>query len=147
MLITPFYLMRLGGIYNMEPIKNFHWGLMSLAFMRLYHYLVLQPISFATQINLNSMMCPAISDPFTGPWYRIAANLHQTFFIVLHGKLYCILGDMFFVPKHEKRLIVAKTAHSQTLDANGNNIEYDKKPACNSCAGDTTPEEKLVKQE
>jgi hypothetical protein len=99
MLITPLYLMRLGGIYNMEPLKNFHWGFMSLAFMRCYHYLVLQPMSFATNVNINSMMCPAVSDPFVGPWYRLAANIHQTLFILLHGKAYCMIGEWFFVPK------------------------------------------------
>jgi hypothetical protein len=86
----------------MEPLNNFHWALMSLGFMRLYHYLVLQPLSFATNVNLNSIMCPAISDPFNGPFYRLAANIHQTFFIVAHGKLYCLVGELFFSPKPSK---------------------------------------------
>ncbi|CAF0881584.1 unnamed protein product [Brachionus calyciflorus] len=103
MLITPLYLMRLGGIYNMEPLINLHWGFMSIGFMRLYHYLVLQPISFATEVNLNSIMCPAVSDPFEGPWYRIAANMHQTLFILLHGKMYCIIGKRFFVPRSNEK--------------------------------------------
>ena len=99
MLITPLYLMRLGGIYNMEPYWNFHWALMSIACVRLYHYLVLQPLSFATGVNLNSTMCPAVSDPFNGPFYRIAANLHQIPFIFLFGKCYCFIGRTFFHPK------------------------------------------------
>jgi hypothetical protein len=40
-----------------------------------------------------------VSDPFKGQFYRIAANLHQTPFIFLHGKLYCYLGNKFFSPK------------------------------------------------
>lgn len=106
----------------MEPLSNFHWGFMSIGFMRLYHYIILQPISFITEVNLNSIMCPAVSDPFEGPWYRIAAHLHQTLFILLHGKIYCIIGQKFFVPKHTE----IKTEVSQVknlVDANGNNIE------------------------
>ena len=101
MLVTPFYLMRLGGIYNMESLANWHWTFLSISIMRLYHYVVLQPLSFATNVNLNSMMCPAISDPFAGPWYRVASNIYSTLFIALHGKIYCWLGEKFFVPKSD----------------------------------------------
>lgn len=161
MLVTPLYLMRLGGIYNMEPLSNFHWGIMSLSFMRLYHYTVLQPLSFLTEVNLNSMMCPAISDPFQGPLYRIAANTHQTAFILLHGKLYCFIGEKFFVPKLKKtepsspnkqidegESSEKKVLTSKYLDANGNNIKQvnsnsylsksdnDSDNTCNSCDDD-----------
>lgn len=117
MLITPFYLMRLGGIYNMEPLLNFDWLLMSVGILRLYHYLVLQPISILTEVNLNSMMCPAISDPFNGVWYRVAACFHQTAFITIHGKLTCFVGMKFFAPKKDviKEII--------EIDANGNHIK------------------------
>ncbi|RNA39052.1 transmembrane protein -like [Brachionus plicatilis] len=125
MLVTPLYLMRLGGIYNMEPLSNFHWGFISIGFMRLYHYLVLQPISFMTEVNLNSIMCPAVSDPFEGPWYRIAAHIHQTLFILLHGKIYCIIGQKFFVPKQVEIKTVSVHDAKKLIDANGNCIEPD----------------------
>ena len=150
----------------MEPLTNFHWGFMSLAIMRLYHYLILQPISFATNVNLNNTMCPAISDPFNGQWYRLAANFHQTFFIMLHGKLYIFIGNKFFVPKHSQpqdenaTLKDDDTQHSRNyLDANGNNItkavlnaqDSDQADAsaksatlraCNSC--NASPSQKVV---
>lgn len=111
----------------MEPIRNFHWGFMSIGFMRLYHYLILQPISFITEVNLNSIMCPAVSDPFEGPWYRIAAHVHQTFFILLHGKIYCLIGKKFFVPNQPKIQIDTVFESKKLIDANGNNIELDEK--------------------
>lgn len=115
--------MRLGGIYNMEPLMNLDWLFMSVGILRLYHYLVLQPISILTEVNLNSMMCPAISDPFNGPYYRIAACFHQTAFIFIHGKLTCFIGMTFFAPKaYSKKPI--------ELDKNGNNIQIEKSNKC-----------------
>lgn len=35
------------------------------------------------------MVCPAISDPFRGRYWRVAAVFHQTFFVAVHGKIYC----------------------------------------------------------
>jgi len=101
LLVTPFYLMRLGGIYTMEALTDFNWVFMTLGFVRLYHFFVLQPLSWTTLVNLNNVMCPAVSDPFNSQWYRVAANLHQTAFYILHGKLYYIIGSKFFVPKSE----------------------------------------------
>jgi hypothetical protein len=116
MLFTPFYLMRLGGIYNMEPLLNFDWLFMSVGILRLYHYAVLLPLSLLTEVNLNAMMCPAVSDPFNGPWYRVAACFHQTVFIAIHGKLVCFIGEKFFAPK-------ADNDTKKGIDVNSNHIK------------------------
>ncbi|VDP19785.1 unnamed protein product [Echinostoma caproni] len=39
-----------------------------------------------TGINLNHMLCPAVSDPFEGPHYRVIAMIHQPALILILGK-------------------------------------------------------------
>jgi hypothetical protein len=109
---------------------------MSCGFIRLYHYLLLQPLSIVsidvvicknrficfsqpnffklvklTLVNINNMICPAISDPFKGEWYRVAANIHQTIFHIIQGKLITIVGNTFFAPKESSET-------TPTTDAN-----------------------------
>ncbi|KAL4708073.1 hypothetical protein ACJJTC_009852 [Scirpophaga incertulas] len=93
MFVIPYYLLRIGGVYNIEPFWDFNWSIFSYCLNLLYHFIVLQIIAIPAQVNLNHMLCPAILDPFDGPWFRIAAVIHQAFLCPILCKLYCLIAE------------------------------------------------------
>lgn len=120
--LTEIIIHSIPGVYNVEPLKDFNWAIFSYCLNLLYHFIILQVIAIVSilfklvfiimyapsqthnnvlkyfmfqpaQVNLNHMLCPAILDPFEGPWYRVAAVLHQALLCPLLCKLYCIIAD------------------------------------------------------
>ena len=73
-------------------IDYFGWGLMAYGVWGLFHFIVLQPLATLTLANLNSMLCPAITDPFRGPNYRSYGIVHQFFITLVFGCVTNLLG-------------------------------------------------------
>jgi len=96
LLLTPLYLTTIGGQFHLDPPSGLAWPAMAFSLYSLYHWVLLQPIGLMLQTNLNNMICPAISDPFHGPYYRVVAMSHQTILVPLVGTLYAILAQWFF---------------------------------------------------
>ncbi|KAH8253763.1 hypothetical protein KR032_006789 [Drosophila birchii] len=83
--IIPIYIIR-SGAYTVEDLGEFHWSHIGTAFMLFYHFVLLSPLSIFTGINLDHMLCAAMSDPFQGPNYRLFACCHQTLLCPLLSK-------------------------------------------------------------
>ncbi|KAI3378166.1 hypothetical protein SNEBB_004827 [Seison nebaliae] len=63
-----------------------------LGVQRIYNLLILQPIAFVTGVNLNNIMCPAISDPFSNTChYRYFVHCHQTLLVFVLSYIYAYL--------------------------------------------------------
>ncbi|XP_067008114.1 transmembrane protein 164 [Anabrus simplex] len=95
MMIVPYYLLRLGGVYNVEKLSDFSWCALSYGLNIAYHFGILQIFAIPSQVNLNHMLCPTAQDPFYGPYYRVCAVIHQSLLCPLTCKSYCYISDFF----------------------------------------------------
>ncbi|XP_035726923.1 transmembrane protein 164-like [Vespa mandarinia] len=93
MLVIPYYLLRIGGVYNVEPLSDLNWSILSYGFNLAYHFWILQLIALPVQVNLSHMLCSAVLDPFEGQNYRMGAFVHQGLLCPFLSKLLCYLYD------------------------------------------------------
>ncbi|XP_035791032.1 uncharacterized protein LOC118466163 [Anopheles albimanus] len=98
MVIIPIYLLKTGGVYNMEALNDFTWNVIGYAALIIYHFGVLQIAATPVQVNLNHMLCPALKDPFEGPNYRVCAVFHEAILCTLLCKLVTFLFSPLPVP-------------------------------------------------
>lgn len=98
MLVIPFYLLKIGGSYTAEPVHDFSWALVSMGVLYIIYFVPVQYLAYISLVNLNNMLCPAVSDPFYGQYYRICAMTHQALLIPTVGKFYTWLSQQFLTP-------------------------------------------------
>lgn len=95
LIIVPFFLVSCQGPFTLEPVWDFTWATLTFTVFSFYMLLFLQPLGMLLHVNLNNMVCPAVSDPFSGPYYRMIACCHQPALIFLIGKIFCVVGHKF----------------------------------------------------
>ncbi|XP_017753925.1 PREDICTED: transmembrane protein 164 [Eufriesea mexicana] len=95
MVVIPYYLLRIGGVYNVEPLSDMSWCILSYGINLAYHFWVIQAVALPIQVNLSHMLCAAVLDPFEGQYYRIWAFIHQALLCPLLCKLFCYISDFF----------------------------------------------------
>ncbi|KXJ09724.1 transmembrane protein 164 [Exaiptasia diaphana] len=104
LVVVPFFLIFCKGPYLMEDLLDFNWATLTFSLYTFYMFLVLQPIGILSEVNLNSMICPAISDPFSGPYYRIMACWYIPALIFLVGKSVCVAGTVMLKMLDDKKM-------------------------------------------
>ncbi|XP_067943941.1 transmembrane protein 164-like [Watersipora subatra] len=93
MIVTiPIILLYQRGPYTTEPFKEWGWSVMALGILYFIYWIPVQGLCILTEVNLNNMVCPAISDPFYGRFYRLIAMGHCAVCILGFGKLYTYLS-------------------------------------------------------
>ena len=58
----------------------------------LFHFLILLPLAAFSLANLNSILCPSITDPFSGQNYRSWAMIHQLVLTLFCGFFLSLFG-------------------------------------------------------
>ncbi|CAH8830849.1 unnamed protein product [Trichobilharzia szidati] len=89
-ILIPACFLNQNSEFSVEPINDLSWMLFALSAQILYHFLILQPIALLTGVNLNNILCPAVSDPFPGPNYRMWAVFHQSVMVFVVGKIFTL---------------------------------------------------------
>ncbi|XP_045200551.2 transmembrane protein 164-like [Mercenaria mercenaria] len=116
MMIIPYYLMKIGGVYTPEKLSDMSWTLLSLGWLYFFHFVPLNYLAVLSQVNLNNMLCPAVSDPFYGRLYRICGMIHQVLLIPLIGKFIVWTSFKFKLTKpndrYEVKVFVKESGHN-----------------------------------
>jgi hypothetical protein len=95
LLAIPLYLIWSGGpSFTTEPYWDIGYSLIAYAIFGLFNFVFLQILAEYTLANLNSILCPAIADPFAGHDYRLHALWHQLVQAIFGAKCYGLLSTL-----------------------------------------------------
>lgn len=92
LLVIPIYLLRHYSVPTKSLRELMNWSFIAYGVWGLYHYVFLQPLALLTLGNLNSVLCPAITDPFRGPYYRLHGMWHQLIATAVSGGFWFFFG-------------------------------------------------------
>jgi len=94
-LLVPLYLLTIedGHGYQFHPSFDMHWYIKSYWVWSLWHFVIMMWTGYFTLANVGSMLCPAASDPFSGPDYRMVGIIHQSLSVFVFGTLAALLGE------------------------------------------------------
>lgn len=93
-ILVPIFLIA-SGRFIPEKFTNFTYAAFGYAAFVLYHYVVLQPLSYVTLANINYMLCPSKGDPFNSRFWRIAGVFYLIVVLPVFAKVYTLLGFCF----------------------------------------------------
>ncbi|EDV19890.1 expressed hypothetical protein [Trichoplax adhaerens] len=102
LFIVPAYLISLGGVYSVEKWNDWNYVAMAAGIFLPYNMIFLQFLGVYLEINLCSMVCNAVSDPFAGPNYKIYGLLYMPLLSMFFGKLMTLLYSVFVPIEREK---------------------------------------------
>lgn len=93
LLVIPIYLLFCGGkAFQAEAFFDTSYTFLAYGLFGIYNFGMLQQVALITHANVNSILCPAISDPFSGPNYRLHALWHQLAQAWLGSKIFACIG-------------------------------------------------------
>ncbi|XP_003397238.1 transmembrane protein 164 [Bombus terrestris] len=121
MVVIPYYLLRIGGVYNVEPLSDMSWSVFSYGINLAYHFWVIQAIALPIQVNLSHMLCAAILDPFEGQYYRVWTFIHQGLLCPLLSKLFSFTSNFLltkFPPTRVKPTLDCVLAKNNKVNDN-----------------------------
>ena len=94
-ILVPLYFLMIDDGHGYRPHRplDLKWYLRSFLLWSFWHFVVMMWTGYWTLANVGSMLCPATSDPFSGPNYRMAGIGHQSVAVFIFGTIAALLGE------------------------------------------------------
>ena len=86
LLIPLYFLLVKDGHGYMAHKMEMRWFTMAFLMWSIWHWGIMW-LGYLSWANVGSMLCPAYSDPFAGPNFRLIGIVHQSVAVFLFGSL------------------------------------------------------------